>query len=421
MDLDCFGSMALLKYLHPDFRLVRSQTIHPIARNLYNLYQNQFPFISPKDLKDQEIEHIIVVDTRSQNRVQEVFKWIEDYQGKIDIYDHHSEAADPIENATVHFGDYGANTTLIGLELMKRGIEIAPEDATIALAAIFSDTGSFRFEHVTSEDFQVAAYLVQNKAAVKLVDKFLQSLKEEHQRTLFHDVLNRLTYKDINGHFVILSYIEIEDQVGGLAAVIEKIFEVEHSEAIFSVFYFKKRNDSLIVARSSKKNIDVDKVLHELGGGGHPSAASALIKDKSGVMVFATLEEHLKTALLPAVTAADIMITKVNVIRDTMSLLDASKLLEDMNHSGAPVLSERGELVGFMTLFDIMKGRKQNQMSAPVKAFMSKEVIAAKKDDTIREVENKIFRNDIGHLPVVHGKSLLGMITRTDYLAFIGR
>ena len=85
MDLDCFGSMALLKYLHPDFRLVRSQTIHPIARNLYNLYQNQFPFISPKDLKDQEIEHIIVVDTRSQNRVQEVFKWIEDYQGKIDI------------------------------------------------------------------------------------------------------------------------------------------------------------------------------------------------------------------------------------------------------------------------------------------------------------------------------------------------
>ena len=55
MDLDCFGSISLAKYLYPDYQPVQSQLIHPVAKNLYNLYQNRFGFIAPKDLKDQEI------------------------------------------------------------------------------------------------------------------------------------------------------------------------------------------------------------------------------------------------------------------------------------------------------------------------------------------------------------------------------
>ena len=35
MDLDCFGSIALIKYLYPDYQLVQSHLIHPAARNLY--------------------------------------------------------------------------------------------------------------------------------------------------------------------------------------------------------------------------------------------------------------------------------------------------------------------------------------------------------------------------------------------------
>ena len=419
MDLDCFGSIALAKYLHPEFQPVQSQLVHPIARNLYNLYQNRFGFISPKDMKDHEIESIIVVDTRSKGRVKEYFKWIKDFNGPIEVYDHHPSDHDDIEEADFHIEDFGATTTILGLELMKKNVSIEPEDATIALAAIYSDTGNFQHENVKKQDFEVASYLMKSSASLKLVGTFLRSLKEKHQISLFHDMLNRLTHKNINGHFIVLSYIEIEDHVGGLAAVTEKIFEIEHSDAIFSVFYFKSKNNTLIVARSNKDNIRLDEIMGKFGGGGHERASSALVKDQSGMMVFAMLEDHLKNSLLPASVAEDIMVHEVDVIREAMTLMEASKFLEDVNHTGAPVLSERGEIIGFMTLRDIMKARKANQMHAPVRGFMTTNVITASKDLTIREIEDILFQNNIGHLPIAQGKSLIGMITRADYLRFM--
>ncbi len=188
MDLDCFGSLALLKYLYPDYKLVRSQLIQPAAKNLYNLYQNRFNFLSAKDLKGESIEKIIIVDTRSTNRVKEYFKYIEDFDGDIEIFDHHPSDENDIENADINEGNFGANTTLIGLELIKKGIIVESEDATIALSGIYGDTGGFQYENVTEEDFQVASYLMKCGASLKLVNKYRQTLTERHQIELFHNI-----------------------------------------------------------------------------------------------------------------------------------------------------------------------------------------------------------------------------------------
>jgi tRNA nucleotidyltransferase (CCA-adding enzyme) len=39
MDLDCLASLILVKKLFPDYRLVRSKLIHPVAQNLYYFYE----------------------------------------------------------------------------------------------------------------------------------------------------------------------------------------------------------------------------------------------------------------------------------------------------------------------------------------------------------------------------------------------
>ncbi len=421
MDLDCFGSIALVKYIYPDHQPVRSQFIHPSARKLYNLYQYRFNFLTPKDLAGENIEHIVVVDTNAQNRVKEHFKYIENFEGDIEIWDHHPNEGRLFEKATYISKPYGANTTLIGMELIKRGIKIEPEDATIALAGIYADTGSFLYENVTNEDFKVASYLIEHGASITLVREFLKILTGKRQISMFHDILNRLTYKDIKGHFIILSYIEIEEQVGGMAAVIEKIFEVEHAEAIFSVFHVNKNKQNLVIARSNTDSINVNELLQQFNGGGHIRAASALVKNQSGMMVFAELEECLEVSLKPALTASEIMETHVEVIKESMNLLDASLFLEKIGHTGAPVVSEKGELTGFMTLRDIMKGRKNDQMQSSVKGYMSRNVITGTKDITIRDVEELLFKHNVGHLPIVQGRSIIGMITRTDYLRLISK
>lgn len=421
MDLDCFGSMVLARYLYPGYSLVASRFIHPVAKNLFNLYQNRLNMITSKDLRNADIEHMIILDTRSRTRVKEYFENMQKPPKRIDVFDHHTEEKCDIEGAVVNEENYGANTTLIGRQCIDRAVEIEKDDATIALTGIYADTGNFTHENVREADFSVAAYLARRGGSVKLVKEFLKTLKEDHQITLFHELLNRISYQDIHGHFIIITYLELEKQVGGLAAVVEKVFEVENTDAMFAVFGFKKEGDAIIIGRSQKPTIDMQALLHSFGGGGHPAAGSALCKDRDGWEVFQTLLEELNTRLLPAVTAAQIMSTGIGTILNTWSLLEASLYLEKINHTGAPVVDDKGKLVGFMTLKDIMKGRKSGQMHAPVKAYMTRKLITGKPAATIREVEQLLYKNNIGHLPVIEDGFPVGIITRSDYLRFMQR
>jgi tRNA nucleotidyltransferase (CCA-adding enzyme) len=57
-------------------------------------------------------------------------------------------------------------------------------------------------------------------------------------------------------------------------------------------------------------------------------------------------------------------------------------------------------------------------MHAPVKGYMSKSLITAPPEMTVREIEELLFENNIGHLPIVEEDKLAGIVTRTDYLNF---
>jgi tRNA nucleotidyltransferase (CCA-adding enzyme) len=215
--------------------------------------------------------------------------------------------------------------------------------------------------------------------------------------------------------------MELEKQVSGLAAVVEKIFELENSDAIFAVFYFEKQNQVLLIARSQKDTFEVNKVLMPFGGGGHTHAASALMKDMQGEHVYNNLKKYLKSAVLPAIKAEDIMTKQVDVLGENISLMDASIYLENVNHTGAPVINETGAMCGFLTLRNIMKGRKANQMHAPVKAYMTKKVITGSMNMNLRDIENIFYNNNIGHLPIMHVNRLVGILTRTDFLNYLGK
>ena len=370
LDLDCIGSMVLAKYLFPDHQVVTSRFIHPAARNLYNLYSNHLNFMPPQELSGESVEHIVVVDTRSQKRVQEYFDRIGKYSGPIDVYDHHPSDGFDIPEAAIHENGCGSNTAFLALELASRGIAPDPEDATIALAGIFADTGNFTHDNVRAEDFAAAEFLVGCQASVGMVRRLLGSLKEDHQVSLFHRLLNDIVYQNFHGHIIALGIVELDQQVPGLSAVVEKTFEVEDVDAIFSVFSFRKENDVLIIARSKNGVIDVRGIMSGFGGSGHAQASSATVRDRSGGDVFRELLGRLDEGLVPAVTAAQIMTEKLVTIDPEWTLLDASRYLEQVDHTGAPVVGSDGRMVGFISLRNIMTGRKGGNMNAPVRAYM---------------------------------------------------
>jgi len=416
MDLDCLGSVVLARKLYPGSQGVRSQTIHAMARHLYNFYGEHLDLVTADELDSKPVERLVVVDTRSLGRIKEYRGVIDPLPPQVDVFDHHPADSSDIPGAVIHEGSVGANTTLLGMQAMRSGLRLTPEEATIALTGIFADTGSFTHENVALADFEVAGYLVSQGGSISLVRSFLQTLKDETQISLFHEILNRLTYQTLHGHQIVTTYVEMERQVGGLSAVVEKVFEVENPDAIFSVFYFQKERDSLIIARSRQHRIDLARILSAFGGGGHSQASSALLKDEPGRKTYHALQAYLKAMLDEAATAHGIMTSEVRVARDSWTLREASEFLEKIDSTGAPVVDASGKLCGFLTLRDISRGRSVGKMTSPVRAFMTRKVISAALGTTLRELEHIFFSHTIFSLPIVEDGKVAGVVTRADFL-----
>ncbi len=422
MDLDCIGSLVLAGYLYPDYTVIRSRLVHPVAKNVLNLYKYYLKFNSGKILKGEHIEKVVIVDTRTSNRVKEYFDFadysINDVEEVI-IYDHHEADSCDIEHAILRTEQIGANVSIMVKELIKKDIEISPEDATIALAGIYSDTGSFNFDSTTPDDFTAASWLISQGAQLKIVRKFIKPMKEEAQIDIFHQIMNRLEVKKILGNYILISFIELPAQLPGIGAVVEKIMDVENPDAFFLVVAIKKGNQTLIIGRSQNASVDIHKLLLPYGGGGHVLAASAKMKELKDSSFINEFEWQLRYSLMPSVTAGSLMTKGVFTINENATLLDASLFLEEIAHTGCPVVNKSDELVGVITLRDISKGRMSELMQSPVKSFMARNVEVFTMDSSIRDIEKTFFSKNIGHIPVVtHGK-VVGIVTRQDFLDYI--
>jgi tRNA nucleotidyltransferase (CCA-adding enzyme) len=416
MDFDCLGSLILVKKLFPDYRLVRSRLIHPITQNLYQFYEQYFDFLNPKDLEGETIENIIIVDTCTAQRVSEYFSYIRNSDPKIVIYDHHQVLNTNILGARVENGNFGANTSFLGKMAMEKGIQLQSEEATIALTGIYGDTGKFSYENVRKEDFEVAAWLMGMGASLKLVRSFLETVVEDDQVEALTQALQAKIIRSIQGHRILLSYLELAENVQGLASVVEKIMDLERPDAYFAFFYMPKGKTTFLIARSRKEKIDLHELLHAYGGGGHQMAGSAKLTNREGRDFFDEFCLHLEKSLTPATRAGDIMTRTTLAINENASLLAASLLLEKEDLGGVPVTDGQERLTGFLGLENIMKGRKAGAMKAPVRAYMSKPAISAEASITMREVERIFYKYHIGRLLIVEDGRLQGILTRWDYL-----
>jgi tRNA nucleotidyltransferase (CCA-adding enzyme) len=419
MDLDSIGSMVLARCLFPDHRLVASRQIHPVARHLDNLYRERLDCLPAAQLSGQRVERMVVVDTRQRRRVEEYLQPLGQLPDDILVFDHHTDDACDIPGAVVREKAVGANTTLLGMELLRRSVSLHPDDATMALTGIYADTGNFTHENVEYADFQVASLCLQHGASLPLVRQFLRPLAESRQLALFHETLGGLAARGYGGHRVQLCHLELERQSAGLAAVVEQVFEVEGPDALFAVFSIPAEKQSLLIARSRSRDIDLLQALAAFGAAGHALAASAQLKGRWGPEVLEELDRHLSQVLRPAPTAARLMRRDYPTLREEMSLLEATVELEKAGWTGAPVAGPGGELAGFLSLRDIMKGRRSGQLKAPVRAYMTRNLVSASPQTPMREIGELFLRRPVGQVPLVDSGRLVGLVSLADYLGYL--
>lgn len=115
-------------------------------------------------------------------------------------------------------------------------------------------------------------------------------------------------------------------------------------------------------------------------------------------------------------TAADVMQSRVETLANNMSLDEALQAFSESSHRAFPVLKD-GKLVGILTQKDIAT-LSQRGLSGDhaVEDAMTPEPVTARPKDTLAYVLHLLNRYSLRTLPVVDGRRLVGIITRSDII-----
>ena len=113
---------------------------------------------------------------------------------------------------------------------------------------------------------------------------------------------------------------------------------------------------------------------------------------------------------------------EVFTIGSEKNLYDAMRTMVN-NHIGVLlVLSSEGRIEGIISERDIIRTGFNNPegfLSETVNSVMTKSVIIVEPDDDIEYAEHIMTQNRIRHLPVVHNKVLVGLISVGDVIKAI--
>ncbi|UCF46864.1 MAG: CBS domain-containing protein [Myxococcales bacterium] len=116
----------------------------------------------------------------------------------------------------------------------------------------------------------------------------------------------------------------------------------------------------------------------------------------------------------------DFMVSKPVVFTSDTDLLDAVRVLVDRRISGAPVVDERGNLVGFLTERDFLRAALvagyHGESGGCVGEYMSSDVQAVNADDSLIDVATRFIETKYRRYPVIEDNRVVGVVARRDVL-----
>lgn len=232
---------------------------------------------------------VVVVDTHRPSLLmsQKVIEKAE----RVVVIDHHRRGEEFIDKALlVYLEPYASSTSEIVTEMiqyMGDDIKITPMAATAMLAGIAVDTRNFAFK-TGARTFEAASYLKRAGADPTMVYKlFQEDAQAVYERA---KVLKRA--KEIADH-VVISYYDEEPQNPTLAAA-QAANSLIGLKGVSASFVLAPMGERITVSARSLGEINVQRILEELGGGGHMTVAGAQL---SGMTMDEALERVRQAVL----------------------------------------------------------------------------------------------------------------------------
>ncbi|WP_456397521.1 CBS domain-containing protein [Desulfurobacterium sp.] len=419
MDLDALGAVVAVKKLYPEALVVLPGTKGRDVVKVLEENPRLIDYVDETDF-DGDVEKLIVVDTSDIERIPEVLrKKVEGKDIPVIIYDHHTKETSGFKNEKLYFKETGAVTSLITMILKGRGIIPSPLEASVMALGIYSDTGSFLFPGTSPLDHIAAGYLFSIGANPEIIKHYLPREFSPEEIDILKILKDNVEILEINGNRIALTTVQFDKYVGDIAHLVSKLLDINNYPALITIAGVE--GTVFVIGRSKTPLVDVSKLAEKLGGGGHPEAASTVIRDKTVYEVKEKVIEVLKDIVYPAKVAEDIMSSPARTVREDMTVKECISFLMKQGINAAPVLDDRGMLVGIINRNLTDKAYYMGMDDEPVSTLMEREFSSVFPDTPVSEIEEIIVSNQQTLVPVIDRSKVVGVITRTDILTNLYR
>jgi tRNA nucleotidyltransferase (CCA-adding enzyme) len=411
-DFDAFASMVAAKKLYPDAEPVFPGSQEKKLRKFIEAF-DPMPAKRIKNIDLSAVDGLIVVDAKSPDRIGPLAELLKRPGIKVSVYDHHVHREEDIHGSLEVIEEVGATATIFSEILKDRELIPTPMEATILVLGIYEETGNLMFPSTTERDLRAAAWLLRCGASLNIVSTYLKTELSRAEVDLLNQLSHNSTEMAISGMRVLVSKASIDKYHGDAAHLAHRMIDMEHTDAV--VLLLRMQDKVLIVGRSRAPEINVAEVLEEFGGGGHPTAASATIKEQPLEVIEERLTGLLRSFAKPGKFASDIMTRPVITIEDD-SIIDMVE--DEMTRRGVNVLPVQsdGKYAGIITREEVEKAIFHGFKNKSVVDFMTTDAETATRYTPVREVETIMIEKNQRFVPVVEDGEIKGAITRTDIL-----
>jgi nanoRNase/pAp phosphatase (c-di-AMP/oligoRNAs hydrolase) len=415
-DFDGLASVIAATLLFPGALAVLPKHLNPNVKAFLSIHKELFLTHTAADVDLKAVDRLIVVDVNRWSRLDRMEPLKNRKALEILLWDHHIDRG--TMNATAScIEPVGATTTLLVRELKKKRKLLTPMQATLLLAGIYEDTGNLTFPSTTAEDAYAAGWLLERKADLVILSTFLKPAYSEQHKAILSQMLQNAERSKIKGHRVSIHKVGIAGHVDGLAVVVRMVMEILNVDAVFAIFSEPEQGRCMVIGRGQAEGLDVGAIMRSMGGGGHPRAGSAHLKDVRPEAVEQWIRELIQGSQQSSVQIGDLMSFPVRTVTSQTPMEEVARMLRHQGITGIPVVDD-GRIVGMISRRDFRRVRKESQLKSPVKAFMSTAVLTIAPGKSPMQAAAIMVQHDVGRLPVVENDRVIGILTRSDVMRF---
>ncbi len=416
-DLDAIASLMAAKLLDPEAYAVLPKALNVDVQAFLSLYGRELKYSSLDDLPCENAESVLLVDTQTMATLKPITP-----NTCVRVIDHHPLKKSIKADWQIEIGNTGACTTLLLREIRQKNLPLSMIQATLLLLGIYEDTGSLTYTTTTPEDVYAAAWLLENKADLNLVAKYLETPLSSSQKNLFDRLLKTTETVVIEGKTLLIARADAQDMQDEISTVAHSLRDFFATDGL--VILIATRQGVRIVGRSNTDEVDVAKLARKFGGGGHLRAASALVHQERHASpdsvnklldeLYRQIIDFLPQIVTRGLTIADIMSQSPLVLDPDLPVSEIQELMIRYGFEGFPVV-ENGQVIGLVNRRSVDRAIA-HKLLTDARSIMNSGRVSIETTASLNDLQDLMTQSGWGQIPVTEKGQIVGIVTRTDLM-----